>query len=266
MSFPPRWPLFLPACLFALAVFVSRQSEHGAGAQFDRSHQLWLAANYTEAIQAYEEVQRAYPQSQYADNALWEIAEIYYTQYYNSEKAQTQLEKLLFQYPDSSLVPGALLRLGEIHEARGYDPASAVKYWELFLARDPPNERQRQILFKKGRMLIKMELLDEAERDLEEAANGKSDHLAERAYVCLGTIAQIRGEHHNAIKIFGKARSLGRCGECLLQCRLSMIESFEFTGELDRAMSVAHDLGETGYPKAQRLAERLLKKSEFYGR
>ena len=250
--------------LVVVAAILLRYGHDEAGVEFERARELWLAGEYRAAARTYERVGRIYPDSRHAAEALWEIASIHYSHHYDLSEARSNLENLLSRYPASRRVDDALLRLAEIHEAGGYDLAAAVKYWSRFLGRKESAEALREVLYKRGRALLKLERLDAAERDLWAAAGESSDHLSQQAHVCLGTIAQIRGDHREAIRLFEKTRELGRCGECLLQCRLSMIESFEYTGELDRAIDIATVLDKTGYPKAGELIVRLRQKRNFY--
>ena len=234
------------------------------GAEFERARELWLTGEYRAATRTFENIRRLHPDSRHAAEALWEVASIHYSHHYDLSEARTHLEELVYQYPASPRVDDALRRLAEIHEAGENDLAAAVKYWSLVLDRKLPSDERREILYRRGRALLKLEQLDESERDLWAAATDSSDHLSQQAHVCLGTIAQIRGDHREAVRLFEKTRELGRCGECLLQCRLSMIESFEYTGELDRAIEVAGVLDKTGYPKAGELIVRLRQKRDFY--
>ena len=250
--------------LVAVAAILVLYGHDRAGAEFERAREMWLSGEYRPAIRAYEKIRRHYPDSRYAAEALWEIASIYYSHHYDLTAAGERLEELLSLYPDSPRVDEALLRLAEVHEAGEADLAAAVNYWSLALDRLLPPENRREILYKRGRALLKLEQLDESERDLRAAAGDAADHLSQQAHVCLGTIAQIRGDHREALRLFEKTRELGRCGECLLQCRLSMIESFEYTGELDKAIKIAGVLDKTGYPKAVELIVRLRQKRDFY--
>ena len=250
--------------LVAAAAILFLYGHDQAGAEFQRARDLWLTGEYRAATRVFESVRRLHPDSRHAAEALWEIASIYYSHHYDLSEARTHLEELVSRYPTSLRVGDALLRLAEIHEAGEYDLAAAVKYWSLVLERKLPPEEEREILYKRGRALLKLEQIDESERDLWAAAGDSSDHLSQQAHVCLGTIAQIRGDHRAAVRLFEKTRDLGRCGECLLQCRLSMIESFEYTGELDRAIEIAGVLDKTGYPKAGELIVRLRQKRDFY--
>jgi tetratricopeptide (TPR) repeat protein len=250
--------------LVAAAAILFLYGHDQAEADFERARDLWLTGEYRAATRVFESVRRLHPDSRHAAEALWEIASIYYSHHYDLSEARTHLEELVSRYPTSARVGDALLRLAEIHEAGEYDLAAAVKYWSLVLDRKLSPEERREILYKRGRALLKLEQIDESERDLWAASGDSSDHLSQQAHVCLGTIAQIRGDHREAVRLFEKTRELGRCGECRLQCRLSMIESFEYTGELDRAIEIAGVLDKTGYPKAGELIVRLRQKRDFY--
>lgn len=235
-----------------------------AAAEFERARDLWLAGEYRAATRAYDNLRRLHPGSRHASEALWEVASIYYSHHYDLTEARTHLEELVSEYPASPRVDAALLRLADIHETGENDLAAAADYWTRALERKLPPEERRETLYRRGRARLKLEQFAEAERDLWAAAGDSVDHLSQQAHVCLGTIAQIRGDHREAVRLFEKTQELGRCGECLLQSRLSMIESFEYTGELDKAIKVAGVLDKTGYPKAGELIVRLRQKRDFY--
>lgn len=246
----------------AAVLFVCGRDQ--AAAEFERARNLWLAGEYRAATRVYDDLRRSHPESRHASEALWEVASIYYSHHYDLTEARTHLEELVSEYPASPRVNDALLRLAEIHENGENDLASAADYWTRVLVRELSSEERREILYKRGRARLKLEQFAEAERDLWAAAGDSVDHLSQQAHVWLGTIAQIRGDHLEAVRLFEKTQELGRCGECLLQSRLSMIESFEYTGELDEAIKIAGVLDKTGYPKAGELIVRLRQKREFY--
>lgn len=81
---------------------------------------------YQDAASAFEEFLAAYPDSNYANNAQYWLAESFYvTQRYSD--ALTAFETVVNDYPRSAKVPDALLKIGYCHyELEGWDDARAA--------------------------------------------------------------------------------------------------------------------------------------------
>jgi tol-pal system protein YbgF len=89
------------------------------GTAFD----LLKQRNYPQAVEAFNEVLRAYPQGQFTDNARYWLAETYYVQR-NYPAALAEFDRLVQLHPTSAKVPGALLKIGYIqYEQEAWDQA-----------------------------------------------------------------------------------------------------------------------------------------------
>lgn len=73
---------------------------------------------YPEAIEAFRAFLAKYPNSKFADNAQYWLAEASYVTQDNAT-ALVEFQKLVAQFPDSPKVPGALLKIGYIEHAAG---------------------------------------------------------------------------------------------------------------------------------------------------
>ncbi len=81
---------------------------------------------YPQAVNAFNDVLRRFPQGQYADNARYWLAETYYVQR-NYPAALAEFDRLVRLSPASAKVPGALLKIGYIqYEQEAYDQARAA--------------------------------------------------------------------------------------------------------------------------------------------
>ena len=81
---------------------------------------------YPQAVNAFNELLRRFPQGQYADNARYWLAETYYVQR-NYPAALAEFDRLVQLSPASTKVPGALLKIGYIqYEQEAYDQARAA--------------------------------------------------------------------------------------------------------------------------------------------
>ena len=89
------------------------------GAAFD----LLKQRKYPQAVDAFNDVLRRYPQGQYTDNARYWLAETYYVQR-NYPAALAEFDRLVQLNPGSSKLPGALLKIGYIqYEQQAWDQA-----------------------------------------------------------------------------------------------------------------------------------------------
>ena len=252
------WILLLPLVLFGLGVGVTERGENEVEAGFKRAQEAWRSEDYESAIQQYRSLQRDYPKSRYAPAALWEAAAIYYSHHYDLERATQHLGKLIAQYPTSPLAKGALLRLAEIHEAEERDLDLAVEYWERALERNLSLRERRQVAFKIGDTHLKQRRLDEASRYLQESVAEKADdRLGQQAYIRLGTIAQIENDHQTAIDFFEAVMVSDECQECRAQAQLGLVESYEFIGNLAKAMAIAEAIPREQHPASLFLLDRV---------
>lgn len=88
--------------------------------------ELLKQRKYPEAVDAFNDLLRRYPQGQYADNARYWLAETYYVQR-NYPAALAEFDRLVQLTPSSPRVPGALLKIGYIqYEQEAYDQAQAM--------------------------------------------------------------------------------------------------------------------------------------------
>ena len=84
-----------------------------------------------------------------------------------------------------------------------------------------------------------------------------NDRLGQQVHIRLGTIAQIEGDHQAAIDSFEAAMMNDECQECRAQARLGLVESYEFIGNLAKAIAIAKAIPREQHPEAAFLLERL---------
>ncbi len=88
--------------------------------------ELLKQRKYAEAIDAFNDLLRRYPQGQYTDNARYWLAETYYVQR-NYPAALAEFDRLVQLTPSSAKVPAAMLKIGYIqYEQEAYDQARAA--------------------------------------------------------------------------------------------------------------------------------------------
>ncbi len=262
-----QWILPIPFLLFSGAVWLYVETENEARVQVSRGQEQWRETNYMEAIEIYESVYNDYPKSKYADGALFEVATIYYINFYNVDRALHYFRELVTQYPESPLVPQAYLRLAEIHEIELTDLPQAIDYWSQILALDVALEVRRQVYFEMGDAYFKLNQFDEAfEKFQLLMEDGSHDPLAERARAQAGIILQIQSQFEESVDYFNQVLEGPECDDCRRTARLGLIESYEFLGELAKAIEVAESIPTSEYPAKERedLLKRLENKARVY--
>ncbi|MEJ2761646.1 MAG: tol-pal system protein YbgF [Gammaproteobacteria bacterium] len=118
-------------------------------AQYQDAFKLLKQSHYDEAIRAFQKFLAAHPDSNYADNAQYWLAEAYYVTG-NYKQALKEYRKLVKAYPDSQKLTGGLLKigytlqeLGKTDEARQQLQALVQKYPGTTAARLAEERLQR---------------------------------------------------------------------------------------------------------------------------
>jgi len=95
-------------------------------AAYDMAFQSLKEMKYADAASQFQSFLRAYPNSEYADNAQYWLGESYYVTR-NYDIALEAFQGLLNKYPDSPKVADALLKIGYTHyELKQWDQARAA--------------------------------------------------------------------------------------------------------------------------------------------
>ena len=262
-----RWILPIPLLLFAGAVWLYVETENEVSVQILRAQKQWRETDYMEAIEIYESVYQNYPKSQYADDALFEVGTIYYINFYNVDRALHYFRELVTQYPESSLVIQAYLRLAEIHEVELADLPQAIAYWSQILTLDVTPDVRRQVNFEMGDAYFKLNQFDEAFQKFQLLMeDGSNDPLTERSRAQAGIILQIQNQFEESVDYFNQVLEGPECDDCRRTARLGLIESYEFLGELAKAIEVAKTIPNSEYPAKERedLLKRLENKARVY--
>ncbi|MGH9338793.1 MAG: tetratricopeptide repeat protein [Acidobacteriota bacterium] len=235
-----RIVLLIPFLLLGIAVWVFVQTEHWVGMQLSRAQAKWRQADYLGAIERYETVYSRYPASQYADDALWEIGEIYYLNFHQIDRAVTHFEKIIAEYPHSPFIQRTYLKLAELHEVELNDLDKALQYWELALEQESKVASRRRILFKVATAHLKLEEFDRAFTEFEQVSRSEAfDELAQQSLVRMGTILQIQRRYSESVPFFQKALQKTGCVDCRTRAQLGLIETYQYLDDLPRAIETA---------------------------
>ncbi|HLU99959.1 MAG TPA: tetratricopeptide repeat protein [Acidobacteriota bacterium] len=262
------WVLLLPLLLLVASAWLYRESESEVRVQFSRAREDWRAERYEAAISLLENLRREYPNSRLADDALWEIATIYYVNLYDIDRALASFEELVSQYPSSPVATEARLKLAEIYELELNELPEAVAQWTAALARGHLSDAEEaQVRFRVGDAYFRLNQFDDSLEVLQSLLKDTSDeYLRQQIRLRIGTIHQIRKEYEKSIDMFLAVLESNACKDCRTRARLSLIESYEYLDRLPEAIEVARTMDTSEYPTGMKdnLLQRLLEKQRYY--
>ncbi len=263
-----RFVLFLPFLIFGAGVWLYFQTENEVRVQMAQAQARWRVGAYEDAIALYESVSHNYPASRYADDALWEVATIYYFNYYDVNRALSCFQQLATGYPGTPLAKESHLKLAEINEVVLKDLRTAIENLNLALSEDPSIRSRRLISFKLGSDYLKLDRFDDARREFASIANdGLDDHLADQSSIRIGSILQIGKRYDESLPFFQRVLDRTKCADCRARAKLGLIESYEFMDDLPKAIAVAKSMEPGEYPENLKLGllKRLTDKNRYDG-
>lgn len=263
-----RWILPIPFLIFGVGAWLYLETENEVRVQVDRAKVHWRKGNYSEAAKLFEFAYETYPESQYVENILWEIANISYTNLHEVDRAVEVFLILVARYPEGPLTPNAYLKLAEIHEVELNDPTQAIEYLTLTLALDVTSNVKRRVHFQLGSLYLKLNQFQDALLHLEILAKeNPKNHLAQQARARVGKIHQIQKEFSGSISYFQEVVDFTSCKNCKVEALLGLIESYEFLGELTKAIEKAEEIPSSTYPLEMKkeLLKGLENRLQYYG-
>ncbi len=261
------WVLPVPFLIFGAGGWLIFETENEVVVQIARAQLQWREGNHHQAIKLYDAVHENHSRSQFADDALWEIANIYYVSLYDVDRALLYFRKLAKEYPESSLVVDAYLKMAEIQEVELRDLPQTIEYLAQALAHSTSFDSGRQILFKMGNAQLKLNRFVRSLQTFELVVQrAPNDHLSQQARNRIGTIYQITNRYEKSLAYFRATAEKTDCSECRVESYLGLIESYEFLEELKRAIETAESIPDQDFPaeEKQELLRRLRNKLKYY--
>ncbi|TDQ48153.1 tol-pal system protein YbgF [Permianibacter aggregans] len=109
---------------------VSAKDAQSEAAAYDAIFPLVRNRQYAEAVTAYQDFLKTYPNGKNAQNAHYWLGQVYYVTS-QWEEAETQFKVVATRYVDSSRASDALLKLGEIEKRRGNADAARAYFQQV---------------------------------------------------------------------------------------------------------------------------------------
>ena len=262
-----RWVLLIPFLIFGIGVWLNFGSDGVSRVQIERAKEHWRAGQHSDAVKLYKSAYTAAPKNKHTGDILWAIGNIYLTNLYDAAAAKDSFHKLVTRHPESPRAGDACLKLAEIYELELGDASQSINYLKKASTFNASPSFHRRVKFQAGNVYFKQGNLEIAKMEfkklLEVASN---DHLAQQTRSRLGKIEQIQKHYEQSIVYFKGILLATDCQNCRLEAQLGLIESYEFLGELKKAIRIAQNLPTSDYTQQTReaLVTRLTKKLSYY--
>jgi TolA-binding protein len=167
--------IFLP---IVLIFFFSGCSKPTAEDMFEKGVEAQKAGEYDAAIEAYQELIKAYPDSSRSPEAFYAVATIYQNQKKSFHRAIEAFRQLVEKYPSHPTAPNASFQIGSIYNNDLKNLDSARIAYEDFLKKYPENQLAESARFElknlgKSPDEILSELTKMAQKDETKLKKGK---------------------------------------------------------------------------------------------
>lgn len=261
-----RWILAAPLVLLAGASWLYQQSENEARAHFSRAREQWRLGNYQEAIDRFDLLVERFPDSRFADEALWELGTIYYVNLQDVTQALFAFERLVAAFPQSPLSVEGTLRIAEIFEVELGEIGLALEHLQAALAASKSPRQRLEIRLQIAEAHLKLGDFDRAFEEFTKISLEGEQRLADQARLRIGSILQIQRDFEGSLQNFQTVLENNESQELRLQAQLGMIESYERLDHLDMAIEIAESIDSRVYPPELKedLLNRLREKRRYY--
>lgn len=179
------------------------ESEYAQGSMYTIGWIYFQKENFNEAIAQYRNVIKVYPGSSLAPLVYYSIGDSYFNQA-KYDSAIANYEKVIAHYPSSNYVFDAVNGIQYSYVAKN-EPQKAVTVIDNFVSKNPGLGFSDQLFFKKGEIYYSMREYEKAGQGYKEfVSDYPSSKQVPDAYYWIGKSAQNLGQNEEAIFNFQK--------------------------------------------------------------
>ena len=229
------------------------QSDYADESLFTLGWIYFQQNNFNKAISAYKNVLNVYPQSPLAPIVFYSIGDSYFnlTKY---DSAIVNYQIVMAQYPTSSYVFDAVNGIQYSFVAKG-DYEKAISFIDQFVNSNPSLSFSDQIFFKKGEIYYSARNYEAAKTSYQEfIASYPNSKLVADAYYWIGKSAQNLNQNPEAIYNFNKVFESYPQSESAEAAVIEMGNIYNTLAEYDSAISIC-DAALEKLSQSQRIPE-----------
>lgn len=211
---------------------------------FSEARRAMEADNYETAARLYQEITIQAPDSPFAAEAHYELAQIYYLRLRDADAAKDILVKMQRDYPDSSVDIEARRLLARLYQEDLKDPQRAVTLYRALLAGDLDENVRRQTLLEIAHCHYRMGEFD-ASADAYRLALALPYHRGtDSAYMRLANLEWLGGSADESLRLLRELEERTSDDDYRHEAMLSEVEVLMSLGRFAAArerVSVAGD-------------------------
>jgi len=233
------------SALFTLLILVIAVAcNSSAREMLDRAAARWREGNYDDAIRLNTLLHQRDPHGKYAATALMNIANMYYLNLRQLDRAIETYQKIVEDLPETPEALQAREKLAEIYANEMGDFTQAIFEYEKLL--ESPNlENRAETRFQMACAYFKINDFDRALREFRRILDqGISGHLVDQVNLKIASIYQIRKRYEDALEPL-QATSVSPCLECRQRAILSLTDTYESLFDFERAIESIKRLDRT---------------------
>jgi tetratricopeptide (TPR) repeat protein len=206
------------------------------GALLEQAQAAWDSGDYAGAAERYEEFLKENPRHEQAAAARFQVANIYYLNLRQYERAIPHYIHLIEDFPHSPHCYQARQRLAESYVAGG-KRSEAINEYENLLIAFPDTPDRRRVRLNIADLYYDQDNLSQALVEYEKVTKDAAyDELTERASLRLAGIRFLRNEFEEALQAYRRVAEQTRDPELRRQARYGMADCYERTFQYDEAI------------------------------
>ena len=232
------------ACLMILMVSFSFAFACARRGELTEQAQLaWDRGDYQTASLKYEEFLKLNPHHDQVPTVRFKVANIYYYNLRQYERAIQQYIHLIEDYPNSTDLAVSRQRLAECYAALSKH-REAINEYESLLGAAPEGIDRRRIRLNIADLYYDLNDLGQALAEYEKVTQDRVyDALAERAWLRIAGIRFLRDEFEDALQAYRTVAEGASEPTIKRQARYGMVDCYERTFQYDLAIKLLEETG-----------------------
>ncbi|TAE47213.1 MAG: hypothetical protein EAZ89_18490 [Bacteroidetes bacterium] len=204
-------------------------------AEYQQAEALLRQRQYEQAAAIFDRLIRTYKNSEYRDNALDKISDVYASNLGNNDKAAQYAQTLVTDYPKSPLAADAYNRLALVAYNKG-NTAQAITYFKKVLSDYGRDERNSKIALDNLAGLLSEAEFDRVLRDYRSSSPETNNNLAELVFNT-GKDRFYAGNYTSAIEQFSSYIKDYKNGPDFFEALVFRARSFRETKQFQKALA-----------------------------
>jgi TolA-binding protein len=246
-----------------LSICLSACGNARAGRQFELGQKLHTQGAYLEAIRNWEIILSSWPKSRYADQALHRIGTTYYAELDQPDRALDSFSRLVKDYPDSQYAPQDEFLVAEIYRSQRQFAKALAEYYR-FLHKFPEDGRAPEVWYNMITCLFEVGQYDAMRTQAQDMMKKfPNSAFTPDCIFWIGESYYLEKDYAKAMSNFRDYLKKYPSGTMAYKAWLSLARSLEESEQLQEAIKLYQQL-QARYPQDKIIQARLQSAQKRY--